>query len=137
MAKVTHGMSRTTLYHRWQAMKQKGVVCKEWENDFQAFCGWAIANGYKAGLYINRIDKGKGFSPENLKIEMKKGSINGGKRARTLTYNGETHSVADWADKLGMKRITLYKRLDYGYSIKKALTQPIDTRKGNHIRREK
>ena len=30
---------------------------------------------------------------------------------RVLEYNGQIHSIAEWANKLGIKRITLYKRL--------------------------
>ena len=36
---------------------KKGIsVCNEWEDDFQIFYDWAMANGYKDELSIDRID---------------------------------------------------------------------------------
>lgn len=43
----------------------KGItVCQEW-HDRETFRTWALANGYKKGLRINRIDPTKGYTPEN------------------------------------------------------------------------
>jgi hypothetical protein len=47
-----------------------------------------------------------------------------------ITYNGETHSVTEWAKKLGMTRITLFKRLDK-WSVEEAFKKPINIRKRN------
>ena len=38
-----------------------------WLNDFRVFRAWALANGFKPGLAINRIDKRKGFTPDNCR----------------------------------------------------------------------
>ena len=53
-------------------------VCDEWKDDFKSFCEWAWNHGYKDsppdadrvwryhhGLSIDRIDRNKGYSPEN------------------------------------------------------------------------
>ena len=48
--------------------KYKDVeICKEWVGEYGAsnFYEWALANGYKKGLSIDRIDNLKGYSPEN------------------------------------------------------------------------
>ena len=73
-------MSNDPLYSRWKAMRKrcrnkhnadykyyggKGVkVCEEW-NDFNNFKKWSIDNGYKSGLFLDRIDSNKDYSPEN------------------------------------------------------------------------
>jgi hypothetical protein len=71
-----HGQSKTKLYNVWKHIKYrclnksdqhykwygaKGVsVCAEWL-EFIPFRDWALASGYKEGLYIHRT--GKEYSP--------------------------------------------------------------------------
>lgn len=40
------------------------TTCEEWQ-DFKAFEHWAISNGYKDDLYLNRKNKDKNYSPDN------------------------------------------------------------------------
>lgn len=52
--------------HSYETYGRRGItVCEEWLNDFQTFATWAILNGWKEGLQIDRIDNDKGYSPEN------------------------------------------------------------------------
>lgn len=46
----------------------KGVaVCHEWRDSFPAFYEWAISNGYRAGLTIDRRKGTIGYSPQNCR----------------------------------------------------------------------
>lgn len=48
--------------------KDKGIgVCDEWNNSFEAFFDWSIANGYKPGMKLERIDKDVDFTPDNCR----------------------------------------------------------------------
>ena len=40
-------------------------VCDEWSNNFRAFYEWAMANGYREGLTIDRIDVNGIYEPSN------------------------------------------------------------------------
>lgn len=42
-------------------------VCEEWSNSFLAFHEWAIANGYRDDLTIDRIDNDRNYEPSNCR----------------------------------------------------------------------
>lgn len=50
----------------WKYYGVKGIkVCEEWAHDYAVFKAWALANGYQAGLTIDRIDPDGDYCPEN------------------------------------------------------------------------
>jgi hypothetical protein len=80
-----HGLAnKHPLYRTWKNMKQrcynpnnqdykiyggKGIkLCSQWVNNFKEFCNWSMANGWKKGLSIDRIDSNKDYSPENCQF---------------------------------------------------------------------
>ena len=137
MAKTIHGMCNTRLYQIWNGMKQrcqnpntisykcyggKGIsVCEGWNNSFKAFYDWAIANGYSEDLTIDRIDNDGNYEPANCRWATNKEQQNHTSYTRLYTYNGETLSIMQWAEKTGIHPNMLYKRLSRGWSIEKAL----------------
>ena len=81
---ITHGMSRTPLYRVWIDMKSRvynknnkrynnyggrGIsICKEWNQSAKKFMEWALDNGYKKGLVIDREDNDDGYYPYNCRF---------------------------------------------------------------------
>ena len=80
----SHGKCGTRLYRIWKKMKSRctnkndpdykkwygsrGIkVCDEWQNDFLKFYNWAINNGYKDNLSIDRINVNGNYEPSNCK----------------------------------------------------------------------
>lgn len=52
-------------YHRYGG---RGIgVADEWL-DFEVFYAWAIANGYKKGLQIHRLDNDGDYAPSNCAV---------------------------------------------------------------------
>lgn len=61
----------------------KGItVCEEWKKDHGDFYVWAMKNGYKEGLRIDRINPELGYSPDNCQFITHQENI---QRRRTIT----------------------------------------------------
>lgn len=61
---------------------------------------------------------------DNLLTELTQPLSGNGKPVRCLTLNGETHSIKQWAEITGIKRATIYERLENGWPIEKVLSKP-------------
>lgn len=92
-------------------------VCKEWREDKLAFNNWAVSNGYRDGLTIDRIDNDKGYYPENCRWVTKHFNFTHKRCNKHLTYKGETMTPFEWSQKLGLSKHAFYD---------KCLVQPIE-----------
>lgn len=98
--KDRHGQHKTRLYRIWGCMKGRclrkttqcyaqyggrGIsVCKEWQDGFESFRDWALANGYNDTLQIDRIDNNGNYEPGNCRwVEQKINLLNRRKRPNT------------------------------------------------------
>ena len=124
-----HGLRHTKIYNVWNNIRQRcnnpnvkcysryggrGIkVCNEWQNDFLTFYEWAIQNGYKEGLSIDRIDNNGNYEPCNCRWVDNKTQSNNRRSNHFITYNGETHTVAEWSRKTGIKSTTLFERIKH------------------------
>ena len=145
-ASVTHGLRKHPLYPVWNDMKcrcrnkthhaykfygARGVtVCDEWRTSFKAFYTWAMANGYKSGLEIDRRDNSLGYSPSNCRWTTRAEQARNRNVCVLKTINGVTKTVGEWADVHGLKQSTVHGRLKRGWSIQESLNTPAgETRK--------
>lgn len=122
------GIDRHRYYDRGIAM------CEEWK-DYKVFKKWALSNGYKEGLTIDRIDNSKGYSPQNCRFVSVIENVNNRDCSIRVTYNGEVVSLMVLLDKLGKRdsRALVVNRLKRGWDVKKAIWTP--ARQGNYKRK--
>ena len=140
--KYPTGTIGSRLYMIWNTMKQrcyvksstsykrygaKGItVCDEWRNSFYAFRDWALANGYSDELTIDRIDSRGNYEPTNCRWATYKEQANNTSKNIKFTYNGETHTIPEWSDIVGINAMALRYRIVYAkWPLEKALTTPI------------
>lgn len=105
------------------------TMCKEWQDDFMAFYEWAIANGYRDDLTIDRIDNKKGYEPSNCRWVTAKEQANNRTNNIVVEYKGEKLTLAQLAEKYNLNRHTVYNRYKYGWCIDDIVNKPIDVRK--------
>lgn len=118
---------KTNYYYKYYA--QRGVVvCDEWKNNFMSFYNWAINNGWKKGLWLDKDIKAKElglpatlYSPERCQFVTSKMNANCASNNRILTYNGISKTLAQWANDLNISHDTLWARLNKKWSVEKTL----------------
>ena len=134
-----HNQSHNRIYFIWQSMKDRCynsnnknyknyggrniTVCNEWKNDFILFYNWAMNNGYKEDLTIDRIDVNGNYEPNNCRWATIKQQENNKRNNHILYYNNEKHNITEWASILGINRNIIYDRLRYGWTVEKALSK--------------
>lgn len=141
---LTHGMTYSKLYRIWKAMKERCqnpnhkfhsyyggrgiIVCEEWQK-FEPFYEWSMKNGYSDELEIDRIDVNGNYEPSNCRWVTRKINSNNRRNNRLIEYNGETHTLSEWSEILGIKSHTLTMRFKYNWSIEKTFTTPVGKKK--------
>jgi hypothetical protein len=144
VAVVTHGASigyqMSPTYRSWAQMKQRclnpkhtayknyggrGItVCAAWVNDYSTFFR---DMGERPSLdhSIDRIDNNGNYEPGNCRWATRIQQGRNRRDNRLLLYKGETKTLSEWSELLGISGITIGHRLDtHGWSVEKALSVP-------------
>lgn len=143
-AATKHGYSGDPLRSRWNGMIKRcyhenlksfknyggrGItICDEWGagniediNGFINFKNWSEENGFSPELEIDRIDVDGPYAPWNCrwipKIDQRFNKTN----TVTLTIDGVTKPLMEWANDVGIKADTLRARIRKGVDAKTAL----------------
>lgn len=144
---TTHGMRKTRIYGIYSDMLARcfnknnkayplyggaGIkVCQEWlgENGFTNFAKWAYENGYTDKLTLDRYPNYKGnYEPNNCRWATMKQQGNNRNNNVYITREGETHTMSEWCEILGIPYYLVNSRRQKGWSEDK-LFLPIQ-RKG-------
>lgn len=136
----THGETHSPLHKLWAGLKNRcynknarkyanyggrGIkVCAEWKTNYLAFKNWCLANGYEPGLTLERLDVNGDYSPSNCIFATQKVQQNNRTNNHRITYEGDTKTLSQWAEYLGMPYKMLEHRINRGWSVADAFTIP-------------
>lgn len=99
---------------RYKAYGAKGVkVCKEWLNSSKSFCEWALRNGYKDNLTIDRINPNGNYEPCNCRWVNYKEQENNRTNNRIIKINNQYKTMAQWADYYGVSYTHFQGKIRY------------------------
>ena len=129
-------------YHSFKDYGGRGItMCSEWLNPekvcigkyihnqskgYLAFKEWALNNGYKEGLTLDRIDCNGNYEPSNCRwVSM--AVQNSNKRSnRYITYKGKKMTLKQWSKELSINYQTLHSRLNkYHLSTDRAFEKEV------------
>lgn len=142
----THGHSNERLFNVWRCMIRRcydvnhssyhryggrGIkICDNWLNNYESFKNFMLDNGYPedAGSYeysIDRLNNDGNYEPSNCRVVTAKiQSLNKSNNHR-VSFKGEEMTITEAAQKCGLTNKQVFNRIDKGWDIKRALTQPL------------
>lgn len=139
----THGDTGTKLHRAWQNMRARcyrkssreyenyggrGItVCEEWMESYENFKEWALSSGYDENLTLDREDVNGNYCPENCRWITNKEQQNNKRNNVLYEYNGQTKTLAQWSDEIGICYKTLQKRIR-NWGVEKAFSTPLRNR---------
>jgi hypothetical protein len=135
---TTHGDSYSRLHRCWTGMiwrcnstskrnynfyLARGIkVCEEW-HDYLKFKEWALQNGFKENLEIDRINCDGNYEPSNCRWVTELEQQRNRRDIKPISWRGETHALSEWSDILKIGYATLYMRLHkWKWPLDKAFT---------------
>jgi len=122
---VYHKMIVRCTYSNDPAYKNYGgrgiKVCKKWKNSFLDFYDWAIENGYKEGLEIDRIHNDKGYNPNNCRFITKAEQARNRRTNKCFYINGVRYLQVDLAKMSNVNPKTIEYHLKKGETAKEIL----------------
>lgn len=132
-SRYKHGMAKTPLYNAWLRMRGRcnnpkfehydryggrGIkVCAEWNEHFEPFMEWALANGFEEGLEIDRIDNNGDYCPENCRWATRTEQMRNRSNTIFVTHNGVTKALVQWCEELGVNYKLAHARHKKGLSF--------------------
>lgn len=119
---TTHGLSKHPLLRVWSSMINRcsnpnnehysyyggrGIsVWEGWRKDVKIFIGWCVANGWKEGLQIDRINNDGNYEPDNIRfVSRSQNQMN----TRSRRGSSSKYKGVSWVKNINkwMARITL------------------------------
>lgn len=97
-------------------------MCDEWLDNYWNFENWAINNGYKNNLSIDRINNDENYEPNNCRWATRIQQQNNTRNNKFVIYKGERKTIAEWSRIIGVSSTCLSYRLK-NWDIEKAFNK--------------
>lgn len=122
-----HGLRDSRLFHIWAGIRARcfretepayrkygarGItVCYEWNKDFMSFYNWAMANGYRDDLSIDRIDNDGNYCPENCRWANAEQQANNRSTCIYIYGDGDKKTLKQYCSDHGLKYKLVWERM--------------------------
>lgn len=118
---------KTRCYNpKCQAFKNYGArgitMCEKWRTSLKAFI--SDVSPRPKGYVLDRKDNDGPYSPENCKWSTRKESSRNTRRNRFIEWNGESKTISEWSECVGIANHVITGRIERGWSIERTLTIP-------------
>lgn len=136
--RVTHGKRKTDEYRIWTHIKSRcfnpkvpsyknyggrGItMCDKWRESFDSFIS-DMGCRPSTDHSIDRINNDGNYEPGNCRWATRKTQMNNTRVNRLIQIEGETKTMTQWADVIGVCREVVYKRLKRGIAGAELLDQ--------------
>jgi hypothetical protein len=99
-------------------------MCAEWLDSFETF--YAHMGPKPTTKHsIERKENNKGYSKSNCMWATKKQQANNKTTSHVIEFNGESHTIAEWTEILGLPDNIINHRLRRGWTEERALSTPV------------
>lgn len=144
-AKKKHGDAGIPLHNIWKSMRTRCIkpnhptykshgargikVCDEWldlDYGYIRFKEWALKNGYKEGLTIERIDNDGNYEPSNCRWATQKEQMRNTRKTVYCEYKDQIMPLIEIVEKYSaLSYPTVRSRIKRGWSVEDALFTPV------------
>ena len=123
-----HLQSGTRIYAIWSGIKSRcnnihnarymsyggrGItICKEWNESFESFYKWALANGYNESLTIDRINNGGNYEPNNCRWTTNKEQSNNRRSNVLIIIGNAKKTLTEWCEIFQLNPHTIMARYE-------------------------
>ncbi|MDC2867530.1 hypothetical protein [Bacillus sp. BP-3] len=98
-------------------------MCEEWVESYDNFYWWAMENGYKDDLSIDRIDVNGNYSPNNCRWIPQSLQQRNKRDTIRVEINGELLTLPEICEKYSLSKAAVFYRYHRGYRGKELISK--------------
>lgn len=141
-----HGYAKSPTYNCWYSMHNRCsnpadigfahyggrgiIVCQRWAYTKEGLQNFIADMGERpVGCSLDRIDNNGNYDPGNCRWATQKLQARNRRSNRFVDFQGENVNVTILCEQHGISDNTFLERLKRGWSVERAITSPVDTRR--------
>lgn len=139
-----NGATKTRTYRIWAGMigrcrvKSNAAYARYGANGITVCARWLDFRNFLEdmgecadGMSIDRVDNEKGYEPGNCRWATAVQQARNQRGNKWIDIHGDVRTLAEWCELKGMPYFSVARRLRRGWSVERALNEPLDQRKCN------